>query len=196
MSSSVARAKANIQEADFQRAATRLGWPVASIKAVCEVEAPRGGFNADGTPVILFERHHFHRHTGGRWSKSHAHISNATPGGYGKESAQHGRLAEAAALSREAALKSASWGRFQIMGSNYRTCGFETVQKFINAMYRGEVSQLDAFVAFNLADPRLVNAGRTQDWATYARVYNGPNYRINRYDEKLAAAFKKHADAG
>lgn len=182
--------KPPLTEADYRRAAGRLQCDLAAIMAVAKVEAPKGPFLPDGRPPILFERHKFHRHTRGRFSRSHPDLSNATPGGYGAGGAhQHDRLARAAALDREAALKSASWGAFQIMGENHAQAGHPTLQGFINAMYRSAAAQLDAFVSFNLADARLVQAIRGRMWATYARIYNGPAYRDNRYDEKLAAAY-------
>lgn len=182
-----------LPEVDFATAAGQLSCPVAAIKAVCAVEAPRGGFMADGQPRILFERHHFSKLTGGKFDKSHPHISNRTPGGYGGEAAQHVRLSEAAALDREAALKSASWGKFQIMGSNYEACGFGSLQSFINAMYQSEARHLDAFIGFVKANPGMLKALRAQDWAEFARRYNGPNYAINKYDTKLDAAFRAAA---
>ena len=84
-----------LTEQDWQKAADALGVPVAAIKAVAEVEAPGSGFLASGEPRILFERHKFSRHTGGKYDASHPGISNPKRGGYGKESAQHARLQEA-----------------------------------------------------------------------------------------------------
>jgi len=182
-----------LTDQDWQAAADALGVPVAAIKAVSEVEAPGSGFLASGEPRILFERHKFSKHTGGKYDQSHPGISNPKWGGYGKESAQHGRLAEAVKLDRTAALKSASYGKFQILGENYRQAGFDSLQDFINAMYRDEQSQLKAFVSFNLNDSRLLSALRGQNWTAYARTYNGPAFAQNQYDVKLADAYRKFA---
>ena len=48
-----------LTEAQIQAQAIGLGIEVAALKAVIEVECKGSGFNADGTPVILFERHVF-----------------------------------------------------------------------------------------------------------------------------------------
>lgn len=175
-------------EADFVRAALALGCDVAAIKAVCAVEAPGGGFLADGRPRILFERHIFSRRTGGRYDANYPDISNRQRGGYLGGAAEHDRLARASALSREDALQSASWGRFQLMGFNYLACGFDRLQAFINAMYRSEGDQLDAFVEF-IASEGLADELRDRRWADFARRYNGPDYAANRYDTKMAAAY-------
>ncbi len=182
-----------LTEPDFARAAAALSCDVAAVKAVCEVEAPKGGFLPDGRPTILFERHQFSKRTGGKFDAAHPDISNPKPGGYVGGAAEHGRLDRAASLDRDAALKSASWGRFQLMGFNHSTCGHATLQSFINAMYESEGEQLDAFVSFILANPGLTKAIRAKDWSNLARLYNGANYAINFYDKRLAAAYRKHA---
>jgi len=184
--------KPRLSEADFARAALQLGVDVAAVKAVTEVEAPGGGFLADGRPTILFERHIFDRETGGRYRSHVPDLSHPTPGGYGRVSEQHDRLARAAALDRTAALRSCSWGRFQIMGFNHALAGHPTLQGFVNAMYRSEGAQLDAFVALLKNQPAIAKALRARDWAGFARLYNGPAYAKNKYDTKLAAAYAKH----
>lgn len=184
--------------ADFEAAASRLGCEVAAIRAVAEVEAGRhGAFLDSGEPVILFERHKFSAATGGRFDKSHPHLSNPKPGGYGSVSRQHFRLQEAVALDREAALKSTSWGLFQILGSNFEAAGFGSVQAFVTAMIQGGVrAHLEAFVSFILADRQLLVAIRELDWRTFARIYNGPGYARNRYDTRLAEAHERALRGG
>lgn len=182
--------KPTLTEKDYRDAAFQLGCEVAAIKAVAYTETAGAGFDSQDQPTILFERHIFSRLTGGRYDVQYPDISNKTPGGYGLQSAQHSRLQKAVALDRDAALKSASWGKFQIMGNEYREAGFSTLQEFINAMYKGEREQLFGFVNVIIAY-NLKKALQARDWATFARKYNGVNYRINKYDEKMAAAYKK-----
>ena len=93
-------------------------------------------------------------------------------------------------IDRQCALESASWGAFQIMGYHWKTCGYETLQQFINAQQTA-AGQLNSFVRFIQADSRLSRALKAKDWATFARIYNGPGYAANKYDVKLAAADKK-----
>lgn len=177
-----------------------LSCEVASIKAVTRVESgPLGGFLDDDTPVILFERHLFHRLTGGKYDAvklsttkpEHSFLSMVTPGGYGPSSLQHAKLAAAALLDRDAALKSCSWGLFQILGLNFERAGFQRLQRFINAMYRSVDDHLRAFVNFVQSDESLADAIRTKNWPSFARQYNGPAYAKNKYDEKLAEAYLK-----
>lgn len=180
-----------IQECDFVTAANLLGCEVAAVKSVAEVESAGGGFQSDGKPKILFERHYFHRLTNGKYSKTHPDISNPVAGGYGSN--QHARLEKAAKLDRNAALQSASWGKFQIMGSHWKSLGYASLQEFINAMYASETEHLMAFVKFVKANG-LDDELKRKDWAGFARGYNGPGYAKNKYDQKMAVAYKKFSD--
>lgn len=180
---------------DFQAAADLLGCDVATVQAVAEVEAPRGGFNPDDTPVTLFEGHKFHKFTGGEFDAVAPDLSfpTWTRKYYGKTWQQEQkRLQRAMVLDRHAALSSASWGKFQIMGFNHALCGYLTVQKFVNAMYTSEGKQLLAFIEFCKAS-RLQLALKRHDWEAFAEGYNGPAYAMNAYHEKLAIAYEKHS---
>ena len=178
--------------ADYERAARALGCEVAVIRAVAEVESSGSGFLASGEPKILFERHWFSRLTDGRYDTMAPTISSRMAGGYLGGQAEHTRLAAAARLDRTAALMSASWGKFQIMGFNYKRAGFDNVQAFINAMYRSEGAHLDAFVAFIKADLRLVTALQGRNFTRFASIYNGPGYAKNQYDSRMYAAYRRH----
>lgn len=180
-----------LTEQDFQWAATDLGCEVAAIKAVCKVEAPRGGFNPDDSPVTLFEGHKFFKFTNGKYSVQAPDLCYPkwTRQFYGKTwSEERDRLERAIDLDETAALMSASWGKFQIMGFNHAMVGFNTVQKFVEEMKKGEPEQLRAFVSF-VRTAGLTPSLRRLDWAGFAYGYNGPGYAENDYDGKLALAY-------
>ena len=120
-------------------------------------------------------------------------ISNSLAGGYGKFSAQYGKLERAYVLDAVAALESASWGRFQIMGSNYRDAGFVLVQEFVLALARTEAAHLQAFASLVSANKGLHKALEKKDWAAFAKAYNGKGYKKNDYDSKLKNAYDKFA---
>lgn len=185
------RAGGGLVAADYARAAASLGSDAAVVQAVAETETCRAAWDDDGRPTILFERHDFSRLTRRQFDASHPDISNPVPGGYGLYAAQWPRLRRAAMLDETAALQSASWGAFQIMGENYGACGFASVDGFVEAMAASEQQQLDAFVAFVQRDPRTLTALRRRAWAAFARLYNGPDYADNDYDGKLAEAYRK-----
>lgn len=181
-------------EGAIEQAARTLGCEIAAIRAIIDVES-RGGFLPDGRPRILFERHYFSRLTERAHDDSAPEISAPDWGGYRGGASEHDRLQQALGLAPDAALRSASWGAFQIMGDNHKAAGFADVRSFCDAMCDFEDEQLEAFVAFIQARG-LADELRRRDWTSFARAYNGPHYARNRYDAKLQAAYELHAGGG
>jgi N-acetylmuramidase/Putative peptidoglycan binding domain len=172
-------------------AAGSLAVAPAEIWTVLSVETSACGFLADRRPQILFERHYFHRLTGGRFDDGD--ISDAKAGGYGAGGAhQYDRLARAIAKDRTAALESASWGLGQIMGANFAAAGFADVETMVAAMCDSEDAQLGAVAAF-LKSKQLDDPLKAHDWAAFAAGYNGPSFAANHYDTNLAAYFQKYS---
>jgi hypothetical protein len=166
-------------------AANRAGAGVPELWAVISVETSGCGFLPDRRPKILFERHIFHRLTGGRYDATAPDISQPTSGGYGEPGAnQYDRLAVAQQLDATAALQSASWGLGQVMGENFAAAGFADVAGMVAAMVASEDNQLLAMAAF-VAHSGLTPALSQHDWAAVARGYNGPDYAANNYDGLL-----------
>lgn len=176
---------------DIIDAAQVLGCEPAAVQAVAIVEAAGAGFNPDDSPKSLFEGHHFHRLTKGRFAAANPTLSfpKWTREHYGRtwQDEQY-RLEHARKLDDTAALLATSFGKFQIMGFNHAACGFRTVQDFHAAMCESEVQHLAAFVQFIVARG-LADEMRDGRWADFARSYNGPGYAANRYDTKLAQAY-------
>lgn len=180
-----------LTKSDFTKAAASLGIEVATIKAVASVESAGGGFLDDGRPKILFEGHWFSKLTAGKYDKTHPTISYPrwTKAHYKGGSAEYSRLTPAVALNKEAAWKATSWGKFQIMGFNHKFAGYSKVQEFVVDMKRTEGHQLMAFVEF-IKSKKLDVPLKAKDWATFAKAYNGPKYAENKYDVRLAQAYK------
>jgi hypothetical protein len=182
-----------ITEKQFIASAKLIGCKVGAIKAVAEVESSGGGFLPTGEVKILFEPHIF-------WKQ--LRLAGITPvvsdicypvwktKPYGKVSEQHGKLQQAVLIHRESALKSASWGLFQIMGFNYKMCGCKNIQEFINKMMLSEDSQLELFTNY-IINSHLDDELRNLDFKGFARGYNGASYAKNKYDIKLQNAYNK-----
>lgn len=197
---------------DLLKAAERLGVPLASVYAINEVESKGQGFLDNGKPVILFERHVMYRqlltprHAGDDPHELRRHadqlaaanptLVNPKAGGYIGGTAEHQRLAMARLIDDTAALESASWGAFQIMGFHWKRLGHACVQDFVAAVSAGESQQFEAFTRFIETDPALHKALKARKWADFARLYNGPDYQRNLYDVKLQRAYERHADCG
>ena len=187
---------APLTTAGFDAALQILGASPEALWSALNVETSGCGYLSDRRPKILFERHYFHRLTGGKYDASHPEVSNPSAGGYGAGGAhQYGRLAEALQLDRAAALQSASWGLGQIMGANYASAGFIDVEDMVKAFVSGEDAQLEGIARFVGGSP-MKAALQKMDWAAYARLYNGPSYAENNYDTRLSAAFARFTMSG
>lgn len=191
--------KRAVSDAMWRQLATRLQVDLPALKAIAEVESSGSGFlpAPDRRPKILFEGHVFHRLTAGRHSASHPQLSYPKWDRRkyaGTLAGEWKRLDKAATLDPVAAMQSASWGAFQIMGFNYALCGYDSVGRYVQAQAASADGQLEAFAAL-LSRPGspLIGPLRRKDWAKFAGLYNGPGYRQNRYDEKMAAAYTRHA---
>jgi hypothetical protein len=182
-----------ISEGDINAEAQKLGVEPAAIWAVCDVESAGSGFLPDKRPKILFEAHYFHTLTGGRFDNSNPNVSSPTwdRSLYGAAGAhQYDRLAEAISLDRTSALESASWGRFQIMGANFKACGYADVETYVQANCDSEASQLLAFGAF-CNSGGLTSYLKSHDWSHFALHYNGPG-QVPYYAQMIASAYQRH----
>lgn len=185
-----------LRDADFQQAATKLGCDVAVIQAVTEVESKGDGFLPSKRPKILFEAHIFSRLTFHCFDRTHSDVSSKSWNKklYKGDDGEYARLTKAMSLDRSAALQSASWGMFQIMGFNYGACGYSSVDEFVRSMFESEAEHLLSFVEFvksSQLEPHL----KAKNWSAFAAAYNGPDYEENAYHVKLEMAYKKFAGA-
>lgn len=180
-----------LNEDDYLDAADELCCEVAIVKAVCAVESNGSGFDKLDRPKILYEGHIFSRLTKKKYDIAFPELSYPKYQTiyYGRN--QYNRLAQATTLNEEAALKSCSWGLFQILGENYIAAGFDDVFTYVEAMKESEYEQLLAFISYckseNL-DKYLIN----KQWTEFAKRYNGPAYYKNAYDTKMAQAYEQY----
>jgi hypothetical protein len=179
--------KTGISEESFKSAARELQCEIELIKAVDAKESRGGGFLKNGDVKILFEPHIFWKYL--RSAGIKPILSNicypvwgTKP--YGKESQQHAKLQKAVLINRDIALMSASWGRFQIMGFNFKACGCKSIQEFVNKMMDSEQSQLQLFVNY-IINSNLDDELQNLDFKGFARSYNGPLHERNNYAKKL-----------
>ena len=186
----------------IDKKAVENGLAPASVKAVIKVESSGRGFYFDKKPTILFEGHKFweqlilkgfdpkeleeknrdilYRY----WTKKY----------YSRNSQkEYHRLDKAIKIDEESALKSASWGMFQIMGFNHKSAGFDTVYEFVEYIKVSEKNQLDAFFTF-LKKGGCFKHLKNKNWAEFARCYNGSAFKKNGYDAKLQKAYFKSKD--
>lgn len=187
-----------LTRADFHAAAAELECDVFSIQAVADVEASGAAFrviNGSVRPRLKYEGHQFWRHAPG-WRKMAAYLPNIVYAGWTErftvsEANEWNRFSTAFKLDPDAAMKSCSWGLFQIMGFNHQACGFATVGEFVDAMKSGARAHLLAFTKLIKANYSWHQAVRLKDWSTFARGYNGPGYRDHTppYDVRMGRRY-------
>ena len=145
----------SISDQDYKKVAETLGIEVAALKAVKEVESPKGPFMGSRRPTCLFEGHIFWKELKGQGInpesvKGHSGIlfPKWDRKSYKGGEAEWGRLEEAWGINRTAALLSASYGSFQICGFNYKVCGCKDVFEFLGKMFSSELEQLELLAGF------------------------------------------------
>lgn len=182
-----------LDDIDLPKLGARLGVGEDEIHAVLDVESRGSGFDGKGRPAMLFEPHLFWRELGPGPRRAMAAQQGLAyvkwqAGKYPADS--YPRLIKAMAIDETAALRSASWGLGQVLGSHHELLGYPTVQAMVAAFCADEEAHLAGMVAF-IKGNHLDDELRRHDWATFARFYNGPGYAANRYDVRLAAAYRK-----
>ncbi len=220
-----------ITEKDWEKFSGDLECETNVLKAIARVES--GGRDAfwtinDSTqhrataPKIVFERHHFHDLTKGKYDNTHPDISSEFPyvrrrdhllgSAYNKlpdgkvdqddlydNKQDYLRLIHAYRLDREAALMATSWGKFQILGENWKLCKETSISNFVAKMCKNESGQIELLARFirnklNQVNknapwqPLLWNAVKQKDWTNIAIYYNGPKQQ--GYDKAIKSAYE------
>ena len=183
--------------------------PPAAALAVWMVECGGLPFTR-GRPVLRFEPHVFFE----RWGKENPEVFDARfqfggRGGiegrrweqhrirqprdgewrrfHGDQAAEYRAFGLAAKLAgREIACLSASFGGPQIMGFNHALIGYDCASTMAAAFGRAERWQVCGFFDFCLAKD-IIAPLRTEDWRSFASVYNGPG-NAEAYAAKIAGA--------
>lgn len=177
---------------NFIEGAKFLGIEVPVLKAIAQVEGNGIGM-LNAKPIILFEPHIFWKLL--KQSGVQPVISDISYPVWGTrrypsgQEAQWQQLDRASKINRPAALKSASWGLFQILGMNFRATGRPTLQQFVNDMFKGEDKHLEMFLHY-IKNVGLDDELKNKDWKGFSRQYNGLYYYKNAYNIKLEKAYK------
>jgi hypothetical protein len=181
--------------------AEQFGIELASLRAVIAVESAGSGFDAYGRPKALFERHHFYKYIKANYDQALVDEAVSKKLAYPKwgtlpypkgSSAVYQEIEAAYEIAPREALLSTSWGMGQVMGSNYAVAGCVSVEEMVDQAMESEELQLKHMLNF-INTANLLNKLKAQDWAGFAKGYNGPAYATNQYDTKLEAAYNRYA---
>lgn len=176
--------------------AAQTGVAPAVLIAVAKVETASQCFAIVGSrrePLISFEGHWFDRlmPAARRAQARAAGLSDPKAGAVRNPASQAARwrlLDKAAAIDAEAAYSAVSWGLGQVMGLHWKRLGFASATALAAEARRSPEGQL-LLVARFLKLGGLDRMLRERRFEDFARSYNGPAFKANRYDAKLKAAF-------
>lgn len=184
-----------VTEADIVAFADKLGCTVQQIKAVAKVESGGGPFDKQGRPKMLFERHLFHKFTGGAYGITP--YSNPRSGGYNEDRWE--KLAQAACKDAHAAFAATSWGEFQVLGAHARgqyrgflNLGYSSPLTMAYCAVKGEAEHYEMLLRYITAAglrPALAKLSKNpDDCRAFAEGYNGPKFEDYNYHRELARA--------
>ncbi|WFS02223.1 N-acetylmuramidase domain-containing protein [Rhizobium tumorigenes] len=144
-------------------------------------------------PLIRIEGHYFDKLVPAAKQAAARKAALASPvvGGVKNPDSQEARyrmFTSMCDIDRDAAISSCSWGVGQVMGVHWKALGFATAEAFRAYVCATVSSQVEVMVRF-IETNGLLDEIERQDWAGFARGYNGAGYRKNNYDVKLAKAF-------
>lgn len=180
----------------LKQAAALLEVDVPTIMAVDTVESSGKGFLRSKRIKIKFEGHKFFKYAKNRDSLRKKHPTICYPDFTQRFSPsdseeEYRRFSQAFQLDPEAAMMATSWGKFQMMGFNYKIVGFESVGDMVDYLKKGEAEQLEVFCRFLLSEGLHIYLQR-EDYESFARGYNGPAYKVNKYDSKIKMYVTKY----
>lgn len=165
------------------------------LLAIIEVES--GGKIGNPNPIIRWEGHYFDRlvnakirdqaRAQGLSSPTAGKIKN--PNGQG---ARYAILDKAAALDKEAAYSSISIGVGQVMGAHAKDLGYTSAEAMFKRAKEGLDGQVELMIRFIVFN-KLVDELQRLDWSAFARAYNGPAYRKNRYHLNMKEAYERYS---
>lgn len=185
--------RARLDDIDLPRIAARIGCGEDHLHAFMDVEAAGSPFDGQGRPKMLFEPHVFWRELGPGPKRDAAAKAGLAYPRWGQKSYprdSYPRLLKAVAIDETAALRSASWGLTQILGSNHKEAGYKTPQAMVTAFMDDAETHIEATVKL-LSTWGIADDLKAHRWDVVAKRWNGPGYKKNRYDTKMAAAYAK-----
>lgn len=176
-----------IRIADCLECASDLGLEPEIIQAVAIVESGKD-INA-----FLFEPHVFSNLTNHKFDASYPDISyqewdrSRYPKNPITKQIQFDKAVE---LGGDKAYQATSWGLFQIMGYHYRLLGYDSAKSMSIDLQSTIQPNVSAFGKF-LRNKGLIDNLRNKEWDKFARLYNGPAYKLNKYDTNIAKEYAK-----
>ena len=187
----------------------KLGIELAASVAVLSVESGGVGID-DGRALIRFENHLFYKYWG-KYNeakyKQHfqfaagknwlGHKYRKDPDGdwidfHGDQDKEYDALNFARSLDDEKALLSISMGLPQILGSNSKLIGYDSVQEMFENFNKD--IRYHIFGLFDFFSPRMIKYLKNKEFVNFAKYYNGQGQarRYGKFIQDYYEAFPKN----
>jgi len=187
----------------------KIGLDLAASVAVLSVESGGVGID-DGRTLIRFENHLFYKYwgkyneavfnqhfkfdSGKNWL---GHAYRKDPNGewidfHGDQDKEYDALNFARTLDNEKALLSISMGLPQILGSNSKLVGYDSVQEMFDNFNKD--IRYHIFALFDFFSPRMIKFLRNKEFVEFAKYYNGQGQarRYGKFIQDYYEAFPKN----
>jgi hypothetical protein len=183
----------NLTRNEVETIAKSINVDYASLMAFISVESGGLGFAKDTKKIIIqFEPSWFKRYTKTRETKD-SKLWEIIDSNRVEGQANEWKAFNAAfKINQKSALLSTSIGLMQVMGFNYSSCGYTSVNAMWDDFKTGEYAQVNGAAQFIKSNKKLHIALKLKEWAKVAYYYNGSYYKINNYDVKLERAYNKY----
>lgn len=188
------------QQTTVRDSALVRGIPAAFALGVVDKESAGRAFykvNGKDLPAIRYEGHYLYR-----LLKAHPAVQNAAvKAGFaakssgvvknpGNMASRYTFLERVIAFLRpygleDLAYQSISIGIGQVMGSHFNTLGYNTAQGMFSHAVKDFEGQVDQMLEFIYVNKNLLKAAQDFNFTSFAKGYNGPNYKQNNYDTDL-----------
>lgn len=193
----------DVTKAHFELLATELNVEKEVLRAIAVAET------GDQPPfreyeygkrhaLILYERHYMRRLllAGGMSSAEVGDLARNEPEivhtyqkdyKYGALDEQFTRLRRAREIDRSAAIKSCSWGKFQVMGEYYKHL-YGSAEELEEAQNYCALQHLQYYKVFLVREKNLIKPMQDRSWTLIAQRYNGMGQM--GYDVKIRRAYE------
>lgn len=184
--------------------ATQYGIDENILGGFLLVESSGSGFT-NGKVKIRLENHHFLKGDAARYKgiyfdygspsyKGHIYRKNGSDiwmSCHQNQTQENDAFAFAISLNPAKAYEATSMGLAQIMGFNYKRCGYSSAQEMYDDFATGEAAQLKGLICFIASDLNLLKACQDKNYRTMASLYNGSG-NVNIYAPKIEKAYKEY----
>lgn len=174
------------------------------VQAVAFVESSGSGWQKDGLPKILYERHYFYRLTKGQFGTSE--FSNASAGGYTLDADKDGindsweKMCMGAKFDIMAAFQSVSVSMFQVMVDHHEKLGYKRPWDMIWEISQSEKAHYELMARWIVLNGKIMALskidGNPENCRDFAKFWNGSGYAEKGYHVKIAEAFKRFQQIG